>query len=122
MGQPLPHFDKFGRRLPPELPWLPPAGPEGQTGYSRHIELALKNNEYPLLFADKSWTRNVMQKDVFEYYRPSESIGMLIFNYNNYFKNRKLSVSRIGLHTSSPKATYNNLKNKAQRRTHQSFG
>lgn len=76
MGHPLPHYDEYGRRVPPELPWLPAAGPDGETGFSMHIQRALKTTELPPLFAEHSWTLNVMQKDVFEYYKPSESIGI----------------------------------------------
>lgn len=78
MGHPLPHYDEYGRRVPPDLPWLPAAGPEGETGFSVHIQKALKTTELPPLFAEQSWTKTVMQKDVFEYYKPSETIGMCV--------------------------------------------
>lgn len=119
MGQPLPHYDEFGRRVPPELPWLPAAGPEGETGYSVHIQRALKTMELPPLFAEQSWTKNVMQKDVFEYYKPSETIGMdasipSLVDLTQFI--------RVRVHTLRPKVTYTRLAQEAQEEICKSSG
>lgn len=75
MGHPLPQLDEFGRRVPPDLPWLPTAGPEGEPPFSEHVLRARAALELPPLFAPRSWTKTVNQKDVFEFYKPSETIG-----------------------------------------------
>lgn len=75
MGKPLPIYDKYGRKVRPKLPWLPYAGPEGEPDASFLVKRAYESVEYPALFAKKSWTKGVFEKDTFEYYKPSESIG-----------------------------------------------
>ncbi|KAF5294393.1 hypothetical protein FQR65_LT10758 [Abscondita terminalis] len=73
MGQKLPHYDKYGRRMGPDLPWLPTAGFEGEV--SSYVQRAYENVEYPPLMAPKSWTKSVPYRNTFEYYKPTESIG-----------------------------------------------
>lgn len=76
MGAPLPRYDKYGRKLPPELPWMPFAGPPpDECSPSFFVARAYKSMEYPPLFAKKAWTKSLPYKDTWEYYKPSESIG-----------------------------------------------
>lgn len=79
MCHPQPHYDKYGRRMPPEAPYLPFAGPEGDEGPSFLVQRVYKSMEYPPLFAKKSWTKAALQKDTYDYYKPSETIGTIIF-------------------------------------------
>ncbi|GJQ73710.1 DNAH3 [Trypoxylus dichotomus] len=75
MGAPLPRYDKYGRQMEPELPWLPWAGPEDEPQPSFFVKRAYDSVEYPPLFAKKSWTKGVPHKDTYEFYKPSETIG-----------------------------------------------
>ncbi|KAI4456226.1 dynein heavy chain family protein [Holotrichia oblita] len=75
MGAPLPRYDKYGRQMEPDLPWLPWAGPEDEPQPSFFVKRAYDSVEYPPLFAKKSWTKGVPHKDTYEFYKPSETIG-----------------------------------------------
>ncbi|KAK4874901.1 hypothetical protein RN001_014261 [Aquatica leii] len=68
-------YDKYGRRMIPELPWLPAAGPANEPQVSAYVQRAYDNAEYPPLIAHKSWTKAVPYTHTFEYYKPSETIG-----------------------------------------------
>ncbi|XP_076256705.1 dynein heavy chain 3, axonemal [Rhynchophorus ferrugineus] len=68
-----PSTSKYGQRIIPRQPWLPVA--------DEHLKSLIdiqeiKNNvDYPPLFAKKSWTKGVPEKDTQMYFRPSETIG-----------------------------------------------
>ncbi|XP_057653134.1 dynein axonemal heavy chain 3 [Diorhabda carinulata] len=66
---------KYGPRLIPSEPWLPDAKLEGETESNWILERVEKQNEYPPIFAKKSWTKGVLAKDTQMYYKPSETIG-----------------------------------------------
>lgn len=70
----MPQYDEFGGEVPPSLPWLPEAGREGEP-VSKFVRRAVESMEYPPLFADQSWTKSVPNKDTYEYFKPSETIG-----------------------------------------------
>ncbi|XP_071052042.1 dynein axonemal heavy chain 3 isoform X2 [Onthophagus taurus] len=75
MGDPLPRFDKCGRRLIPELPWLPYAGRYGEPQPTYLVGRAHDSMKFPELFAKKSWTKSLPYKDTYEYYKPNETMG-----------------------------------------------
>lgn len=77
MGSKLPRYDKYRRRMIPELPWLPEAGPEDEPQPSMFVKRAYDSMEYPPLIVPKSWTKTVPYRDTYEYYKPSESIGLI---------------------------------------------
>ncbi|KAL1497384.1 hypothetical protein ABEB36_008364 [Hypothenemus hampei] len=64
---------KYGQRVIIRPPWLPEADP----GFPSLVDIQGINNSvaYPPLFAKKSWTRGVPEKDTQMYFRPSETIG-----------------------------------------------
>ncbi|KAH1016902.1 hypothetical protein HUJ04_008056 [Dendroctonus ponderosae] len=66
-------MDKYGRRIVPVPPWIPVADQDIQSP----LDIASITNsvEYPALFAKKSWTQGVPEKDTQVYWRPSETIG-----------------------------------------------
>lgn len=80
MGTPLPRCDKYGREMPPGRPWLPYAQPAPhECEPSELVKSVYDSMKYPPLFAKKSCTRSVPYKDVYEYYKPSETIGKYYF-------------------------------------------
>ncbi|XP_050512273.1 dynein axonemal heavy chain 3 isoform X2 [Diabrotica virgifera virgifera] len=66
---------KYGPRLIPTDPWLPDAKLEGETEPNYILERVKKQNEYPPIFAKKSWTKAVLEKDIQMYFKPTETIG-----------------------------------------------
>lgn len=81
MGTPLPRYDKYGREMYPGPPWLPYAQPAPhECEPSELVKRVYERMEYPPLFSKKSCTRSVPFKDVYEYYKPSETIGKRFIN------------------------------------------
>lgn len=68
----VPQYDKFGRQIIPNLPWLPEADPKHDSELFRRVQTSMR---YPPLFAKRSWTKGLPHKDTYEYYKPSETIG-----------------------------------------------
>lgn len=64
---------KYGQRIIPRQPWLPQADEE--IAGPIDIQAVKDSVEYPPLFAKKSWTRGLPEKDTQIYFRPSETIG-----------------------------------------------
>lgn len=73
--------NKYGRRAVPVPPWIPVADQDIQSP----LDIASITNsvEYPALFAKRSWTQGVPEKDTQVYWRPSETIGELLHIKNN---------------------------------------
>ncbi|KAK9888348.1 hypothetical protein WA026_000603 [Henosepilachna vigintioctopunctata] len=71
--------NKYGHKAIPRMPWMPEAGPEWETGPSKFVKRVRDGLRYPPLFADKSWTKCVPQKDTQQYFKPTETMGKLLF-------------------------------------------
>lgn len=59
--------DEFGRKMLPELPWLPEACPEGELEPSSLLRQVQERGKWPRLV--------LSHRDSYEYRRPSEFIG-----------------------------------------------
>ncbi|KAF5289736.1 hypothetical protein FQA39_LY03653 [Lamprigera yunnana] len=90
MENKFPKYDKFGRKMIPDLPWLPVAGHENELQASSYIQHAYDSNEYPPIVARKSWTKAVLYRHIFEYYKPTETIGSLFTPSVQTYKMRKM--------------------------------
>ncbi|XP_017770457.1 PREDICTED: dynein heavy chain 3, axonemal-like [Nicrophorus vespilloides] len=75
MGAKLPECDKYGRKVPPILPWMPKVAPYGEEPPSFFVKRAYDSVEFPPLFTKTSIQKGVPQKDIYEYFKPSETIG-----------------------------------------------
>ncbi|XP_030747452.1 dynein heavy chain 3, axonemal isoform X2 [Sitophilus oryzae] len=68
-----PKNSKYGQRIVPRQPWLPVVDERVQSLVN--IQEIKESQEYPPLFAKKSSTTGVPEKDTQMYFRPSETIG-----------------------------------------------
>lgn len=66
-GTNLNSLDRYGRRVAPNLPWLPFAGRFDEPQPSNIMAAVLEDTPWPKL--------SLSHKDTFEFYRPSEFIG-----------------------------------------------
>lgn len=73
--------NKYGQKAILRMPWMPEAGPEFETETSKFVKRVREGLKYPPLFASKSWTKSVPQKDTLQYYKPTETIGEHFSNY-----------------------------------------
>lgn len=66
--------NKYQQKINCAQPWLPEVWAEWESGPSE-IFKRIEKSEFPPLFAEKSWTKGMPQKDTQMYYKPSETIG-----------------------------------------------
>ncbi|XP_045475837.1 dynein axonemal heavy chain 3 [Harmonia axyridis] len=71
-------LNKYGQKAIPRTPWMPVAGLELENEPSKFVKRVRAGLKYPPLFADKSWTRSVPEKDTQQYFKPMETIGAAI--------------------------------------------
>lgn len=66
---------RYGQRVRVVNPWLPEVWAEWESEPSVMFK-RINRAEYPPLFAKRSWTKAVPQKDAQMYLKPSETIGI----------------------------------------------
>lgn len=66
---------KYGQRVRLDCPWLPEVWADWESEPTAMFK-RINRTEYPPLFASKSWTKGVPEKDAQMYLRPSETIGI----------------------------------------------
>lgn len=66
--------DEDGKSKTLEIPAIPTIHKEGETETTEEFQ-RVQQKCYPPIFAENSWTKGVLQKDVEAFYRPSECIG-----------------------------------------------
>ncbi|CAG9767321.1 unnamed protein product [Ceutorhynchus assimilis] len=87
-----PEFSKYGSRIIPKPPWMP-VGDEHARSPVKITDI-LASVEYPPLFAKKSWTQGVPERDTQMYFRPSETIGSAFTPQAQHLKIQDLSKKR----------------------------
>lgn len=70
---------KSRKNMSLEIPHMPIVLKEGETEPTEVFK-KIQQTGYPPIFANRSWTKGVLYKDVQMFYRPSESIGKNIFS------------------------------------------
>ncbi|CAH2018067.1 unnamed protein product [Acanthoscelides obtectus] len=68
---------RYGRRMTFKTPLLPEARLEWETENSC-LYNKVQQTEYPPIFARQSWTKGVLEKDMQMYFKPSETIALLL--------------------------------------------
>lgn len=61
------HCDGYKRKIRPELPWLPEAGPEEEPGHSEYVKRLLAKHKFKKLVLSRN--------EAYEHYTPSQFIG-----------------------------------------------
>lgn len=73
--------DKYGKKISLEIPSMPIALKEGETKPNQIFQ-RVQQTGYPPIFAQNTWTKGVLYKDVLMFYKPSETIGESRFSLN----------------------------------------